>query len=314
MYGPGRRRLVRRAPRARARAASRRPRRAARPASTPAAPSARPAGRRARARRTARRPCRSAGSPSRPRGAPLPRARPSSLDDAVAAGQVLAAAHVLVAEPAQQPGDLLGPPVADLEHEVAAGTEHLRGRRARSPPCAPRRPWRSAAPSRAPRARASRSPRRSRTAGSRRRGRKRPRDRRGRRARRRRTLEPARAAFSRATASASAETSIAVTRAPGCSSAIASAIAPEPVPTSSTAGPVEPAQELEAALDHRPPSRDAGRARAGRPSASGGGTPTRRGCTRAAPAPRAARPGARARPTPRRRELALRSRRRARCG
>ena len=73
---------------------------------------------------------------------------------------------------------------------------------------------------------------------------------------------PVRSAFSRASSSASGDASIAVTRAPGCSSAIASAIAPVPVPTSSTCRLVDPAQQLEApsndylglrARDQRPP-------------------------------------------------------------
>src|SRR5919197_5383546 len=51
-----------------------------------------------------------------------------------------------------------------------------------------------------------------------------------------RAASPVSSAFSRARSSASLETSIAVTRAPGCSSAIARAIAPVPVPTSSTSG------------------------------------------------------------------------------
>ena len=63
------------------------------------------------------------------------------------------------------------------------------------------------------------------------------------------TASPVSSAFSRASASASGETSIAVTRAPRRSSAIASAIAPVPVPTSSTCGSVELAEEREAALD-----------------------------------------------------------------
>ena len=55
------------------------------------------------------------------------------------------------------------------------------------------------------------------------------------------TSRPSRSAFSRASASASGETSVAVTRAPGCSSAIESAIAPLPVPTSTTRGASSPA-------------------------------------------------------------------------
>ncbi len=52
---------------------------------------------------------------------------------------------------------------------------------------------------------------------------------------------PVRTALAPATSSAAEEVSIAVTRAPGCSSAIASAIAPLPVPTSSTRGRSLPA-------------------------------------------------------------------------
>ena len=64
-----------------------------------------------------------------------------------------------------------------------------------------------------------------------------------------RRSSPVRSAFSRASSSASAETSIAVTRAPGCSSAIASAIAPVPVPTSRTRGASSPCRRASAALD-----------------------------------------------------------------
>ena len=49
--------------------------------------------------------------------------------------------------------------------------------------------------------------------------------------------------------SASVETSIPVTRAPGCSSAIDSAIAPLPVPTSRTSALADRRQAREAALD-----------------------------------------------------------------
>ena len=58
--------------------------------------------------------------------------------------------------------------------------------------------------------------------------------------RRKSTAIPVLVAFSRASESASSETSMPVTRAPGCSSAIASAIAPEPVPTSRTRGASTP--------------------------------------------------------------------------
>ena len=104
-----------------------------------------------------------------------------------------------------------------------------RARRARRPRACGRRRARRAARSRGRRASASPARPARRRAGSRRRGR---RDRRAglrrRRARRSSIARPVRSAFSRASASASAETSIAVTRAPGCSSAIASAIAPVP--------------------------------------------------------------------------------------
>ena len=63
------------------------------------------------------------------------------------------------------------------------------------------------------------------------------------------TSSPSRSAFSRASASASGETSTAVTFAPGCSSAIESAIAPEPTPTSSTRGVAMPVDDREAPLD-----------------------------------------------------------------
>ena len=63
------------------------------------------------------------------------------------------------------------------------------------------------------------------------------------------TVSPVRATFSAASASASAELSMPVTTAPGCSSAIASAIAPEPVPTSSTRGRSSACDEREGALD-----------------------------------------------------------------
>ena len=52
---------------------------------------------------------------------------------------------------------------------------------------------------------------------------------------------PVRSAFAPATSSAPDDASIPVTRAPGCSSAIASAIAPLPVPTSRTRGSARPA-------------------------------------------------------------------------
>ena len=57
-----------------------------------------------------------------------------------------------------------------------------------------------------------------------------------------------------------AETSIAVTRAPGCSSAIASAIAPVPVPTSSTRGAVAPGDQAERSARRPSRSRAAGSA------------------------------------------------------
>ena len=123
-------------------------------------------------------------------------------------------------------------------------------RRARSPRSRLPRRARPAAPTRAPRARGSRSRRARRTAGSRRRG---PTAlpavrRRGHRARAR----PAAPSGTRSPARPRAhplEASIAVTFAPGCSSAIASAIAPLPVPTSSTRGSLDPGDPREAALD-----------------------------------------------------------------
>ena len=109
-----------------------------------------------------------------------------------------------------------------------------------------------AAPSPAPRAAARRRPPARRTAGSRRRGRtalaaarrpgrpgRRRRDRRGRCARRSR----------RRAQRLLRTTSIAVTVASGRSSAIASAIAPVPVPTSSTSRLLDAVEQLEAALD-----------------------------------------------------------------
>ena len=92
--------------------------------------------------------------------------------------------------------------------------------------------------------------RRRRTAGSRRRGRSGRRARREGRAcsKRRRRGPPRRRSRARARAPPRRRRSPSPAR-PGCSSAIASAIAPEPVPTSSTAGAVEAAQQLEAALD-----------------------------------------------------------------
>src|SRR6185436_12389851 len=55
---------------------------------------------------------------------------------------------------------------------------------------------------------------------------------------------PVRSAFSRASERASSDTSIAVTRAPGCSSASASATAPDPAPTSRTRGASSPSSSV----------------------------------------------------------------------
>ena len=64
-----------------------------------------------------------------------------------------------------------------------------------------------------------------------------------------RAATPVRTAFSRASASASREASIPVTRASGCSSAIASAIAPEPGPDVEHHRLVDTGEQREAALD-----------------------------------------------------------------
>ena len=116
-------------------------------------------------------------------------------------------------------------------------------------PSGPRRREPPAAPSRAPPARAHRARPARHTAGSRRRGRTGRRRRRAGRCARRRRRARVRAAFSRASSSAASEASVATTRAPGCSCATASAIAPLPVPTSSTRGASDAADQLEAALD-----------------------------------------------------------------
>ena len=93
---------------------------------------------------------------------------------------------------------------------------------------------------------------------------------------------PSRSAFSRASASASSETSIAVTRAPGCSSAIASAIAPDAGADVEHRRRVDAVEQREAALDDDLRLGPRARARGGRSSASAAGIPTRRGRTRAA--------------------------------
>ena len=140
----------------------------------------------------------------------------------------------------QQRRDVVRLAVAVLEHERAAGGEHAR-RPARRPrrPRAERAPPR--APSRAPRARASRSFVGSTYGGfdtTRSHGRRGAR-RTGRGARARRRARCARRSRARARAPPRRRRSP-VTRAPGCSSAIASAIAPQPVPTSSTRGASSP--------------------------------------------------------------------------
>ena len=107
---------------------------------------------------------------------------------------------------------------------------------------------------------------------------------------------PACAAFARATSSAAGEASIAVTSAPGCSSAIASAIAPLPVPTSSTRGSSCAGDRRERPLDDDLRLRPRDEHSRDRPGGTAGGSPTRRGRTRAARGARGARGATRAPP------------------
>ena len=118
------------------------------------------------------------------------------------------------------------------------------------------------------------------------------------------TAIPVLAAFSRASESASSETSMPVTRAPGCSSAIASAIAPEPVPTSRTRGASTPREEGEAPLDDGLGLRTRDQRTPVDGQRRGAGSPIHRRCTGAARGP----PGARRAPRRRSSSVGVRTR------
>ena len=199
---------------------------------------------------------------------------------------------------AHQPRDRRGLPGADLERDRARRTSRRppaaaggsrRARRARRAAPAPARSARSRARARRrPRRRAGwRRPRRAarrrrragRRGGTRPRGRAAPRSRARRRARRRSRRSP-------------------TTRRSGRSAFSASAIAPEPVPTSQTRAP---RRQVEQRLDEVLGLRAAGSARAGRPPARSSGSPSCRGCRR----PARARAGARRTPWKRARGVRL---------
>ena len=188
--------------------------------------------------------------------------RRSSVDHSLTSREIFPDRDLLVAEAAQQVGHGVQPcrrqprTPASLRERVGSAPPRRspRLRRTRSAPRAAR--------ARRPRAVAQRRPRAPRTAGWRRRGRTARRVPRTARPRRARRAGRFRATFSAATASASADVSVPTTRAPGCSSAIASAIAPDPSPMSSTRGSAQIRDQLEAALDEHlglgPRDQDAG--------------------------------------------------------
>ena len=235
------RRRRRRAARTAGSRAALQPRRAARPAP------------RGTGRRRARRPCRSAGSPAARRGSPLPPARrrpiaPPRLGPC-RSGPGSSGCSRTLASPAA-PTRSSARPSPDLEHEAAAGPKHVRARRAAS------RRGVLVADGRDPRlpvAHLGLEPvdlaRAARTAGWRRRGRSCRRARRAGRACSNATSSPVAAAFARATSSASSETSIAVTTRARMLVGDRERDRARAGADIEHRGRVEPAEQLEAALD-----------------------------------------------------------------